>query len=32
MCTTLYFHLYVPYGVLTTKNLVSISHPTVDPL
>ena len=31
MCTTLYFHFWIAYNMLTTKNLVSIYHQTVDP-
>ena len=30
MCTTLYFYFCVHYSVLTTTNLVSIRHHTVD--
>ena len=30
MCTTLYFYFCIPNRVLTTKNLVSINHYTVD--
>ena len=31
MCTTLCFYFCVTYSMLTTKNLVSIHHHTVDP-
>ena len=31
MCKTLYLNLYVHHSVLTTKSLVSISYPMVDP-
>ena len=31
MCTALYFYFCMPYGVLTTKNLVSICHHIVIP-
>ena len=30
MCTTLYFDIYMHYGMLTTKALVSIFHYTAD--
>ena len=32
MCKTLYFYFCIPYSVLTTKNLVSIHHRTVEAL
>ena len=32
MCTTLYFYFCIPYSMVTTKNLASIHHHTVDPL
>lgn len=32
MITALYFYFCIPYNVLTTKNLVSISQQTVHPL
>ena len=31
MCTTVYFYFFICYSMLTTKNLVSIHHYTVDP-
>ena len=31
MCTTLYFYFCIAYSMLTTKNLVSIHHHTVNP-
>ena len=32
MCTMLYFYFCIHYSMLTTKNLVSICHHTVDSL
>ena len=32
MCTKLCFYFCIHYSMLTTKNLVSILHHTVDPL
>lgn len=32
MCTKLYVYFCIPYSVLTTKNFVSTSHHTFDPL